>query len=244
MMADNNRLGNLIAPLAIELLGVSSVASSAASFSDTPTVVSNSSSSNVGNSSSLANHNANTLRRSQELCGGETTTSLASASTLAQIQLSLSIDEVNALILSEKLSSDISTLTQSEILEFLATAISRRLERSVNGLSSSTNSNAVNLISGMRACGAAVSFTVQNVAVAAGLIPGFPSPSPVPSPKVVVSNSSAPPYYIIGIIFGLILVMICVYCLVARKRNRRSLKDDALDKAMSQVVLRSVVTTA
>jgi hypothetical protein len=235
MMADNNRLGNLIAPLAAELLGVSSVASSAASFSDTPTVVSNSS---FGNSSSSANHTVDTMRRAQELCGGETTTSLASASTLAQIQLSLSIDEVNALILSEGLSSDISTLTQSEILEFLATAISRRLERSVNGLSSSTNSNAVNLISGMRACGAAVSFTVQNVAVAAGLIPGFPSPSPVPSPKVAVSNSSAPPYYIIGIIFGLILVVIYV------SYKRRSYAREDRSGSSAGVVLRSVSTTA
>ena len=158
------------------------------------------------------------LRRSAELCGGQTVASLATASTLAEVQLSMSIDEVKDMIISEGFSFDVSTLTQEQILTYLAAAIKLRLARNLNGLSSSNSTNAANLISGMQACSGnlSFSFTVQAVSAIPGILPGLPSPSPSPVPSTAASSS--PPYYIIGIIFG--IVVLFFFCIVvARKRQ-------------------------
>ena len=230
MQADNNRLGNLIAPLAKELLSVTSDATSAVSFSDAPTIV-------VSNSSSFnrtlnMRSNLYTQRRVQALCGGQTAVTIATASTLAQMQISLSIDEVNDLIISEGLSLNVSMLTKEEILSYLASAISLRLARKLSDLSSSASSSAIDFLSGMQACSGnvTVSFSVQVVAAIPGILPGFPSSS---SP---VSSPPAPPYYIIGIVLG--LVIICIRCIVvARKRQSEK---NAHEKSTS-VVLRTTV---
>jgi hypothetical protein len=244
MNADNNRLGDLIAPLAAELLDVNSDASSAVSFSDAPPTFSNSSFLNSTSSNRTLNMRSSSfyaLRRLQELCGGQTIAMLATASTLAEMQISLSIDEVNDLIITEGLSLDVSTLTQEQILSHLASAISRRLVRKFTVLFSSTSTTAVNLISGMQACSGnlPISFTVQAVSALPGFLPGFPFPNPSPSPASSnTTNSSSPPYYIIGIVFC--IAVLCLCCIVVVARRRRKTKE----AQTKSIVLRSVMERA